>query len=503
MNYIRVEIPFVSQLKMLTMKYLKIAFSAFSGLLCLILWSCSGTVTEPKPVYPIPTEKQLAWHAMEQYAFIHFSPNTFTDLEWGFGDEDPSVFNPTEFDAEQWAQVLRDAGFKGLILTCKHHDGFCLWPSKYTEHSIKNSPYKDGKGDIVREVRDACDKYGLKFGIYVSPWDRNHPDYGKPEYITYYRNQLKELFENYGPMFEMWFDGANGGDGYYGGANEMRKIDKKVYYDWTTTLDMVRAIDSTVLFFSDAGPDIRWCGNEEGHINETNWYTIDSDTLYAGKKGISDLLNTGTEGAKDWIPAEVNTSIRPGWFYHESEDLKVKSPQKLFQIYMESVGRGSNMHLNIPPDRRGLINEHDVKSLMAWKHLLDEVFDVNLAIEAKIKASDVRGKSPVYAAENTVDNNPETYWATNDGVLSGSIELELVNSVEVKYLLVQEYIRLGQRIKHFSVKALVDGEWKTIGNSTTIGYKKILPLENVISNKIRIDFEDSRGPILISNIELF
>jgi len=485
------------------MRHFKFTLGAISGLLLLALTNCTPQVKAPAPVYPVPTEKQLAWHQMEQYAFIHFSPNTFTDLEWGLGNEDPAVFNPTEFNAEQWVRVLKDAGFKGLILTCKHHDGFCLWPSKYTDHSIKNSPYKDGKGDIVREVRDACDKYGLKFGIYVSPWDRNHGDYGKPEYITYYRNQLTELFENYGPMFEMWFDGANGGDGYYGGANEMRKIDKKTYYDWPTTLDMVRKIDSTVLFFSDAGPDIRWCGNEQGHINETNWYTIDSDTLYAGKKGISDLLNTGTEGAKDWIPAEVNTSIRPGWFYHESEDLKVKTPQELFKIYMESVGRGSNMHLNIPPDRRGLINEHDVNSLMAWRHLLDEVFKTNLAIGAKVSASNTRGRSNTYSVNNTIDGNAETYWATDDGVTSGSIDLELASKVDVKYLLVQEYIRLGQRIKHFSVEALVDGKWVTIGKSTTIGYKKILPIENVTTDKIRVNFEDSRGPILISNIELY
>jgi len=222
------------------------------------------------------------------------------------------IFNPTNLNTDQWLSTLKDAGMKGVILTCKHHDGFCLWPSAYTEHSVKNSPYKNGKGDIVKEVSESAKKFGLKFGVYLSPWDRNHKDYGKPEYITYYRNQLKELFTGYGPIFEMWFDGANGGDGYYGGKREVRQIDRKTYYDWPTTLEMVRQIQPQVLFFSDAGPDIRWVGNEQGLAGETNWNTITPDTLYPGKADIGNLLSTGSENGTRWIPAEVDVSIRPG-----------------------------------------------------------------------------------------------------------------------------------------------------------------------------------------------
>ena len=251
----------------------------------LMLSGCRSTqVAPPDPLYPVPTERQLAWHELEQYAFVHFTTNTFTDKEWGYGDEDPDIFNPTGFDSEQWCNLFKESGLKALILTCKHHDGFCLWPSDLTKHSVKYSQWRDGQGDVVKEVRDACKKSGLKFGIYLSPWDRNHAMYGDHEYVKYYRKQLEEIFTNYGPVFEMWFDGANGGTGYYGGADERRNIDKKTYYDWPTTLDLVRNMEPDVIFFSDAGPDIRWCGNERGFAGETNWNTISTDTLFAGAR---------------------------------------------------------------------------------------------------------------------------------------------------------------------------------------------------------------------------
>ena len=350
-------------------------------------------VEPPAPILPVPSENQLAWHEMETNAFIHFTINTFTGREWGYGDESPTLFNPTALNVDQWISTLKETGFKGVILTCKHHDGFCLWPSKYTEHSIKNSPYKNGKGNIVKEVSDACRKHNLKFGVYLSPWDRNHKDYGKPAYITYYRNQLKELFTDYGPVFEMWFDGANGGDGYYGGARETRKIDSRTYYDWPTTLNLIRSIQPQVLFFSDSGPDIRWVGNEKGCAGETNWNTLTPDTLYPGKPGIGNLLNTGSIDGTKWIPAEVDVSIRPGWFYHSEEDVLVKTPEQLFNIYLTSVGRGAVLLLNVPPDRRGLIHENDVKSLQGFKQLLDSVFFFFLSEEASVKASGYRGKS--------------------------------------------------------------------------------------------------------------
>src|SRR5688572_4672911 len=346
---------------------------------------------------------------MEMNAFVHFSLNTFTGKEWGYGDEKPSIFNPSSFDPDQWVDAFKNAGFKGVILTCKHHDGFCLWPTKYSEHSVKNSPFKNGQGDVVKELSEACKRKGLKFGIYLSPWDRNRADYGSPAYVDYYRNQLKELFAQYGPVFEMWFDGANGGDGYYGGANEKRRIDGSSYYDWPTTLRMVKEFEPDVIFFSDAGPGVRWVGNERGIAGETNWNTITPDTLYAGKGGIQDLLNTGSAKGTHWIPAEVDVSIRPGWFYHAEQDSLVNTPEKLFDIYLTSVGRGSTLLLNIPPDRRGLFHENDVKALAGFKALLKKEFAKNLALKASVKASNIRARDKKFVAANVTDGNKETY----------------------------------------------------------------------------------------------
>lgn len=461
------------------------------------------SVPPPAAVYPIPGEKQLDWHEMEMNAFIHFTTNTFTGLEWGFGNERNSIFNPTALDATQWVRTLKEAGFKGVILTSKHHDGFCLWPSKYTDHSIKNSPYKNGKGDIVKEVSDACRKEGLKFGVYLSPWDRNHVDYGTPAYIQYYRNQLKELFTNYGPVFEMWFDGANGGNGFYGGANETRKINGATYYDWPNTLKMVRSIQPNVLFFSDAGPDIRWCGNERGTAGETNWNTISIDTLFAGKPRIEKLLNEGSENGTKWVPAEVDVSIRKGWFYHPQEDSLVKSPETLFNIYLTTVGRGSTLLLNVPPDQRGLFHEDDVKALHGFKKLLDQEFKTNLAKNATVIASSVRGNDAAYAGKNLTDGKKETYWAADDNITKASIEINLKQVQPVKYVLLQEYIRLGQRIKSFTIEALQNNEWKQVASATTIGYKRILKLEVLKTDKVRINILDSKACPVLSNVEIY
>ncbi|MEO6232414.1 MAG: alpha-L-fucosidase [Ferruginibacter sp.] len=469
----------------------------------VVAFSQVTRIVPPAPVFPLPSAKQLAWHQMEMNAFIHFTTNTFTDKEWGYGDEDNAVFNPTDVDADQWAATLKNAGFKMMILTCKHHDGFCLWPSKYTEHSIKNSPYKNGKGDIVKETSEAAKKYGLKFGVYLSPWDRNRADYGKPSYINYYRNQLKELFTNYGKVTEMWFDGANGGDGYYGGANEKRSIDGRNYYQWPTTLKLVRSIQPSVVFFSDAGPDIRWVGNENGTAGETNWNTISTDTIYAGKSGIEAILNTGSSDGTSWVPAEVDVSIRPGWFYHATEDALVKSPEKLFEIYLTSVGRGSNLLLNVPPDRTGHFHENDVKALEGFKELLNERLSHNLAAKSKATASSYRGKSKMYAASNLTDGNNETYWATDDHIKTGSVEITLPKTETIKYILLQEYIRLGQRIKSFNIEVWKDGEWKEVASATTIGYKRILSIDPVETKKIRINFTDSKACPVISNIEVY
>jgi alpha-L-fucosidase len=483
---------------------MKVTSLKYHILFLFLVTACTpANVDPPAPVYPLPSERQLAWHELEQYAFVHFTTNTFTDKEWGYGDEDPAVFNPTNFDPEQWCRVFREAGLKALILTCKHHDGFCLWPSAYTAHSVKNSPWKEGRGDVVREVRDACEKYGLKFGIYLSPWDRNHAAYGSQAYIQYYRDQLREIFSSYGPVFEMWFDGANGGTGYYGGADENRSIDKKTYYDWPATLEMVRAMEPGVIFFSDAGPDIRWCGNERGYVNETNWNSIHTDTLYAGMGGITELLNSGSEEGDEWVPAEVDVSIRPGWFYHADEDGQVKTPETLFDIYLSSVGRGSNLLLNIPPDRRGLVHENDVAALRGWKKLRDEAFAQNLALHAAARADNVRGGHEKYAASNVTDGDMETYWATDDDVTSASVTIHLNGKKEIKYIFVREYIKLGQRVRTFDVEVELEGGWKKAASSTTIGYQKILRLNPVSTEKIRIRITGARACPLISGIEIY
>jgi alpha-L-fucosidase len=478
--------------------------SALSSACLLLLFSaCQTEVTPPQAIAPVPDDRQLDWHERELYAFVHFTTNTFTDKEWGYGDESPSVFNPTAFDAEQWAATVKEAGLKGLILTCKHHDGFCLWPSAYTEHSVRNSPFRDGKGDVVKEVADACRKYGLFFGVYLSPWDRNFARYAAPEYITYYRNQLTELLTNYGEVVEVWFDGANGGDGYYGGARETRKIDSRTYYDWPNTYPIVRRLAPRAVIFSDAGPDIRWCGNESGYIGETDWCTISADTIHPGKQGISELLNTGSEEGTSWLPAEVDVSIRPGWFYHEQEDDKVRTPENLFKIYLESVGRGANLLLNLPPDRRGLIHENDVKALQGWKKMLDAAFSNNLAAGARASADTWRGKSKTYAASGVTDGDPETYWATDDHVTDGALEISLGKPGKVNYILIQEYIRLGQRVKSFVVEAKKDKEWEKIAEGTTIGHKRILALNGTETSALRVRITGAKACPLISNIEVY
>ena len=478
-------------------------FYYLSIVILLFFNSCQSDVAPPEAVTPVPSDNHLRWHELEQYAFICFNINTYTDKEWGYGDESPSLFIPSGFDAEQWTKTIKDAGLKGLILICKHHDGFCLWPSRYTEHSVKNSPFRDGKGDVVKEVSDACHRHGLFFGVYLSPWDRNHAQYGTSEYITYFRNQLAELLSNYGEITEVWFDGANGGDGYYDGAREVRRIDNRTYYDWPNTHALVRKLAPKAVMFSDAGPDIRWCGNERGYAGETNWCTISIDTLYPGQPAINQLLNNGSEDGTSWVPAEVDVSIRPGWFYHESQDDKVRTPENLFKIYLESVGRGANLLLNMPPDRRCLIHENDVKALMEWKKMIDAAFGNNLAAKAKVTADNYRGKSKQYAAANLTDGDKDTYWATDDGIKTGSLVIDLKKPQKINYITIQEHIQLGQRIKSFNVEVWKNNAWVTAASGTTIGYKRILQLIPVETSKIRINITDAKACPIISNVAVY
>jgi len=468
--------------------------------------ACKKKVSPPEPYGALPSGRQLAWHKMENYAFLHFTTNTFTDKEWGYGDESPEVFNPTNFNADQIIGTLAKAGFKGAILTAKHHDGFCLWPSKYTEHSVKNSPWKNGKGDVVKEISDACKKHGIKFGVYLSPWDRNHPDYGNKKYIEYYRNQLRELLTNYGDIFEVWFDGANGGDGYYGGTREKRKIDRSVYYGWEKTIKIVRDLQPNAVIFSDAGPDVRWVGNENGHAKDSCWATYtpipdkDYTKAYAGtcKYWIGE---TGTMNGKFWMPAEADVSIRPGWFYHKTEDGKVKSLKALLDIYFHSVGNGASLNLNVPPDRSGLIHKTDSVRLMEFKTYLDKAFSKDLLAGCKTEASNVRGED--FMPENLIDNDLETYWATEDQVKEASVTFTLEKDVNINCIVLQEYIPLGQRITNFSIEIFENNRWKKIADGSTIGNKKILRFDKYTTDKIRLNINGALACPVISKVSAF
>ncbi|MGE5296829.1 MAG: alpha-L-fucosidase [Solirubrobacterales bacterium] len=470
--------------------------------LALLMMGVACAATEPAPFGPVPSAGQLRWHEMEYYGFLHFTVNTFTDKEWGYGDEKESVFNPTQMDVRQWVRVARDAGMKGLIITAKHHDGFCLWPSAYTEHSVKNSPWKNGQGDVVGELAAACKEYGLRMGVYLSPWDRNSAVYGTPEYLTYYRNQLRELLTRYGDIFEVWYDGANGGDGYYGGARERRQIDNTTYYRWPEVHKIVRELQPMAVMFSDGGPDVRWVGNESGIGNETNYATLKRDELYPGTPRSRELPQGHRDG-NYWVPAEADVSIRPGWFYHASEDNRVKSLDDLLKIYYASVGRGCNLLLNVPPDRRGLIHETDVARLMEFRKVRDLTFAKDLAKGKAVEASNVRGGDKQFGADKLTDADRSTYWATDDEVHEAEVVVNLGEPTLFNRVRVQEYIQLGQRIEGFTVEARVDGAWKKVAEGTTIGPRRILCFDGVLADQVRLAITSSRACPTISTLELY
>jgi alpha-L-fucosidase len=455
-------------------------------------------VKAPTPFGPVPSENQMRLQEMESYAFVHFSLNTYTDQSWGFGNENVKLFNPEENDCRQWVRICKEAGMKGIIITAKHHGGFSLWPSKYTEYSVKNAPWKNGKGDMVKELADACKEYGLKLGIYLSPWDRNHADYGKPEYIKYFRNQLTELLTNYGPIFEIWFDGANGGNGYYGGANETRTIDRTTYYDWKNTYALIRKLQPNCVIWNDGGDrgDFRWVGTEAGYVGETNWSLLNA----TGDVGY-EMLHHGLENGNAWVPAEVNTSIRPEWFYHPDEDNKVKTVSQLMDLYYNSIGRNGTLLLNFPIMPNGLIHENDEKAAIEFGKAVKETFANNLVNTAK--ASNVRANAKKFGADKAIDNDKDTYWATDDAVTKASLVIDLGKPTVFNRFLVQEYIRLGQRVKSFTVEALVDGNWKEITKGTTIGYKRILRFPSVKATKVRLNITDSKSCPTISNVGIY
>ncbi len=446
------------------------------------------------PLEPVPHKRQLAWHEMEYYAFVHFGPNTFTGKEWGDGKENPNVYDPTQLDPKQWARVFKQAGMKGVIITAKHHDGFCLWPSKQSNHTVANSK---NPTDVLKALSEACKAEGLKFGVYVSPWDRNHPLYGTPEYNAAYVETLKEVLGNYGPVFEMWFDGANG-EGPNG---------KKQVYDWAAFHETVRKFQPNAVMFSDAGPDIRWVGNEAGIASDPHWGNLNRNRYVPGTPLYKELGEGQREG-NFYVPAECDVSIRPGWFYRSSEDAKVKTPAELEELYYASVGRGSNLLLNVPPDPRGLIADPDIKSLMGLKEILDKTFKRNLAKEAKVEAvgtlEDVKEK-PLSNPKSVIDGKQGSYWIAKDTV-RGELILKFPTPVLADVLEIREHLPLGQRVAAFRVQvnpSSAAGEESLTIEGKTIGNRRLLRFEPRRVSEIRIAFIDGRGAPAISEVGLY
>lgn len=466
--------------------------------------SCtSGKVLPPEPILPVPEPKQVEWQQMETYAFIHFGLNTFNDREWGYGDTDPKTFNPTNLDCEQWAQTLVKAGMKGVILTAKHHDGFCLWPFEGTDYSVKNSPWKNGQGNVVKELSEACKKYGLKFAVYLSPWDRHQANYGTPEYLPYFYAQLHDLLTNYGPVFEVWFDGANGGDGWYGGAKDIRTIDRKNYYNYPRIYEMLDSIQPQAIIFSDGGPGCRWVGNEKGFAGATNWSFLRKGEVHPGYDK-SYELQYGHPDGNQWVPAECDVSIRPGWFYHPEEDDRVKSPDQLVDLYYRSVGHNATLLLNFPVDRKGLIHPVDSANAVRFHEMIQQQLKTNLVAGMTPKVSNERGGD--FVASALTDDNFDTYWATEDGVTTADIEFSFDTPTRMNRMMLQEYIPLGQRVKAFVVEYLDKNTWlpvKLNEETTTIGYKRLLRFETVETKGIRIRITDARGPLCLSNVGVY
>lgn len=470
----------------------KLSLPIFLALLAVLAGCAVQKVKAPEPYGATPSQSQVAWQHLQYYMFIHFGPNTFTDKEWGHGDEDPKVFNPTQLDARQWARTAKAAGMKGIIITAKHHDGFCLWPSQYSTHTVRESAWKNGQGDVLRELSNACKEYGLKFGVYLSPWDRNHKAYGTPEYNQIFVNTLSEVLTNYGEVFEQWFDGANGE-----GPNGRRQV-----YDWPLFNSTVYKHQPQAIIFSDAGPGTRWIGNERGFGGETNWSTLNGAKVYPGYPHAQELT-LGHEDGTHWIPAEADVSIRPGWFYSPSTDDKVKSLNHLLQIYYASVGRNANLLLNVPVDRRGLIHANDSTRLMELKRVLDQTFKTNIAQGQQVIASNTRGQARKFKAANLTDQDFDTYWTTDDAVQQASFTLELEKPTEINRILLQEYIPLGQRVKAFSVEVWDGQQFKLLDQQTTIGYKRILTFPTLSTSRVRVNILDAKAAPVLSELQLY
>jgi alpha-L-fucosidase len=432
----------------------------FTAFFCLVGLLNAQKVSVNKP---LPSASQLAWQNMDFYLFVHFGPNTFTDLEWGKGTEQEDIFNPTHLDCGQWCRIAKAAGAKGIIITAKHHDGFCLWPSKYSTHTVAQSKWRNGKGDVLRELSDSCRKYGLKMGVYLSPWDRNHPKYGTPGYNDVYINMMKEVVQRYGPFFEFWWDGANG-EGPNG---------KKQVYDWHRFEQTMRSVAPNTIVFSDIGPDAHWVGNEKGIAGDPNWDLLDTAGFTRGAGAPStDTLNHGNVNGKNWIPAECDVSIRPGWFYHKEEHEKVKTPEELFQLYLKSVGRGANLLLNVPPNREGVIDAHDSAALVGFRHLREESFDKPVA-DKKFTAA-----SSTYA-------------------------IDLHQSQKINCIVLKEDIATGQKIKSFTIQLQQKNNTIKELHANTVGKKRILTFPATEADSIMIKVDEAKATPLLNEVGVY
>lgn len=442
----------------------------------------------PRPLLPIPTARQLEWQRKELAIFLHFGVNTFSDAEWGTGDEDPDLFHPSRLDAKQWVRVARETGFRTLILTAKHHDGFTLWPSRYTGHSVRSSAWRGGRGDVVRELVDAARAEGLDVGLYLSPWDRHEPSYGdEPAYNEFYIGQLLELLTGYGTLTEVWFDGAKGPD-----AVDMA-------YDFDAYWSLVRQLQPGAVIFSDEGPDVRWIGNERGFAGETNWSMMDRSRVKVGKADTG-YLNAGDSDGPHWVPGECDVSIRPGWFWHA--DQEPKSLEGLLDIYFKSVGRNCVLLLNVPPNREGLLDPTDVERLYELRAALDAIFAVDVAAGARALASNVRGGSGEFEAARGLDGDLDTYWATDDSVASAVLELDLGAPATFNVVRIQEPIQLGQRISAYRLEIESDGDWITVSRGTTVGHKRLDRIESVTARRVRLIVDEARAHPLIAEFGL-
>lgn len=467
-----------------------ITFITFIFLIVSQLFAQNKISFPPNKV--VPTERQIKHEEMEIVGFIHFGINTFDNREWGTGKENPKIFDPSDLDAMQWAKVAKKGGMKELILTAKHHNGFCLWPSEYTNFSVASSPWKNGKGDVVKALSQACRKEGLKFGVYLSPWDMHEPTYGSPTYITHYENQMRELLTHYGNISEFWFDGA-----------KSPEYAKKSIYDFKAWWALIRKLQPGCNIFSDVGPDVRWVGDEQGYAGKTDWSTFTPSREAVGETHFI-YQNQGDPFGTKWVPVECDVSIRPGWYYHPSQDSLVKTPQKLVDLYYKSVGRNGVLLINLPPNRKGLISKPDIKSIETFHSIIKETFAHNLAKDATVQSSSEYKNSREFSGQNILDDKPQnSFWAANASDNKPELTIKLKTTETFDRIELQEPIKYGQRIGAFAVQAFLKGRWQDIAQGTTIGYKRLLRIQPVSTRVVRIRFLSYNNIPALSNFGLF